>query len=662
MNFHVSECASVPGKSAGLNLYSFDIFDTCLVRDVIAPSDLFCSCAKRMRDEGLIEMEDIVYRDARIRAESEARLALPEREATIGEIHAKLSKDLSWNAETSRRALTIELEEEERSLAAVPSMAEKIEACRADGRVVFISDMYLPSSFLKGVLSREGLLKGEEKVYVSGELRCSKSDGALYDHVRKECGDVREWRHFGDNDWADRQQAERKGIIPSPETDCNPSRHEAIVRTGERPADVEWKWSAAAGRMRSARLHGRLLPLREQKLWAIGAGVTGPLLTSFVVWCLREAGKRGIERLYFISRDGQVLHKIARIVAPALNSSIECRYLYGSRQAWHAASMVELSERERNWIFNSDKELRLSDVLRRLGLNPEGVQKFLALPGLDMTSIEDPLDRDAQERIWAAMAEERATRFLLDHAKDLREQVLDYLDQELFFDGKPFAIVDVGWHGALQGSLMRMLIAAGKESRLTGFYFGLFPNHQRSENQELVGFWNSIRGGGFPGDRAFMAEIMMAADHGSVMGYAKNNGQMAPVLNRPRNEEALAWGLNVHMEAILKFAEEACRDGLLGQLEVDEFGRRSLLLFESLCEAPSKDEAEILGSFPHAMDQTERTFRTMIHRMSGAEVSMALLRQKSRPPAWWIEGQAAATPSPVLRAWMILKKLKKRFF
>jgi hypothetical protein len=41
-----------------------------------------------------------------------------------------------------------------------------------------------------------------------------------------------------------------------------------------------------------------------------------------------------------VARDGAVLLDIARKLLPTLGLQIECRYLYGSRQAWHRSSII----------------------------------------------------------------------------------------------------------------------------------------------------------------------------------------------------------------------------------------------------------------------------------------------------------------------------------
>ena len=42
--------------------------------------------------------------------------------------------------------------------------------------------------------------------------------------------------------------------------------------------------------------------------------ITGPVIFDFVCWVLDEAVRRKIKTLYFLARDGYILHKIAGLV------------------------------------------------------------------------------------------------------------------------------------------------------------------------------------------------------------------------------------------------------------------------------------------------------------------------------------------------------------
>ena len=59
----------------------------------------------------------------------------------------------------------------------------------------------------------------------------------------------------------------------------------------------------------------------------------GPILFDYVWWILYQAQQRGIQRLYFLARDGYLLREIAQQFCARFGLKIECRYLYCSRAA-----------------------------------------------------------------------------------------------------------------------------------------------------------------------------------------------------------------------------------------------------------------------------------------------------------------------------------------
>jgi predicted HAD superfamily hydrolase len=57
----------------------------------------------------------------------------------------------------------------------------------------------------------------------------------------------------------------------------------------------------------------------------LAADVVAPCYVAYVKWLLNDAQKRGIKRLYFLSRDGYILMKIAENME---HDGIELRYLF----------------------------------------------------------------------------------------------------------------------------------------------------------------------------------------------------------------------------------------------------------------------------------------------------------------------------------------------
>lgn len=183
----------------------------------------------------------------------------------------------------------IERQVESKCLIANPEVREIITQKRQEGwQIAFISDMYLDSVFLTEILRREGCMEDGDKIYVSCEHNARKDTGTLYDLVRKDLHPT-QWEHYGDNKQSDVKMALQKGIV---------SHH---IDNSYR--DLSSRFVSSA-------------------------------YIPYILWIIKEAKKQNIKRLYFISRDGYILQKIA---AALPHESIELRYFFTSRKALQKA-------------------------------------------------------------------------------------------------------------------------------------------------------------------------------------------------------------------------------------------------------------------------------------------------------------------------------------
>jgi len=320
-----------------MRVISFDVFDTLLVRVQARPGDLFIQLGAELAAIGIPVPTPDAFARERQRWELLARRTAPGGEVRLDEIYAPLARSLGWDDVTREQARQRELDLEARSLKAIPAMLARVNAARTEAdEVWFLSDMYLPAAFIERVLRREGFFRDGDKLFVSGEWRASKARGDLFTKAREQVSQpITTWRHIGDNPHADELVPRGQGIATEICQDAALNRYEQIACG---PCEHELWRSLVAGAMRRARLANPETDPPRRVIWDTGCDVVGPLLFGFVHWCLAQAVERGLRRLYFVARDGQLLHRIAERLAPAWGFDIECRYLHGSRQAWHPAA------------------------------------------------------------------------------------------------------------------------------------------------------------------------------------------------------------------------------------------------------------------------------------------------------------------------------------
>lgn len=634
-----------------MRLRSFDLFDTVITRTVAFPTDLFHLCARDLRAKGLIACSDEEFTAKRIAAERRAREDVSHAEPGFQEIYDLLAADFEWSPPQRDAAAAAELECESANLCIVPSAAAEVAATRARGEeVAFISDMYLPREFLRGILEREGLIMAGEHLYVSNEYRAGKSSGKLFEIVRTDFSSLIAWTHVGDNPHSDVNVPRKGGITAAPFDDCHLRPRELFVAGKGVPL---WR-SQLAGAMRLARLSA---PDQRSPIWEEAVGSVGPILVSYVHWVLEKAAIQGLSRLYFLSRDGEILCKIAKILCEEWRYDVECRYLYGSRQAWHSACVTDLGDFEKKWILEPDIPLTIEIIAFRLGLPSQEFARKLVAAGLEFQSVQQILDSQQLAELWSAMKSPDILQSIRESSEQERKKAIGYLGQEGLLAAGDWALVDVGWHGNMQRSLEKILRAEGYDGHIRGLYFGLFGDH--ADGRTRFAFWNELTGRAYSSKRVTLIEIFTAGTEGPTLGY-KSDEKWIPEQGSP-NAAGKDWGTPSLQDRVCLLTQLFAQSVRRNEVDANGVGILGIELFREVCLRPTRAEALTFGCFPHSTDQRETSFRKMLD----SELPWSVFARK----AWgrkffhghlWFEGQLALTPCWPAKVAHILRRLSAR--
>ena len=634
--------------------HSFDVYDTLLVRTRARPVDVLRAAAERAvpgSSDSPGRAELVAELSRRRRAAEFQALGRSGLDAVgLDAIYAELEevRELGVEPEDLRRA---ELAIEEEELRLVHAGAELVRRARAAGRrVLFVSDMYLPPQHIRGALERFGIAEAGDPLYVSGELGVDKRQGGMFDHVLREEGlGAGELVHTGDDPVTDLAVPVRRGIAVEPLTLARLDRFErATLAQSHAPREVT---AELVGCTRAARV--RHAPVQGDGVHAatLGANVAGPLFASYVCWVLRSAREEGVERLYFVSRDAQVLLAIAREVAQP--GDPECRYLYGSRQAWLLAGVDRVDEQALSWVLEPEPAApRL--LLARLGVSPDEVADALRSHGL---GLDDKPSAEMLTRFWVLV--EDIAPLILERAGRARDLAAAYFAQEgLRADGR-WALVDLGWRLTAQRALRRVLAADGRDGDVLGLYLGV--DRRRVPLEESGPFRAFLFEDEEPetanppeswlwGSRSFVEQVLALADHGSCTGYRREGERIVPELRDmppdPRRETLRA----TIQGAAIDCARELQRAGLLdGHLA--DVRAAGLLCGRLAIEQPTREEAAALAWVQVADDQSEARWREIAPPLTLADVWRHTRDKLGRPVRWdfetlsrWRDGSLAVTP------------------
>ncbi|WP_026665243.1 hypothetical protein [Butyrivibrio sp. FC2001] len=220
-----------------------------------------------------------------------------------------------------------------------------------------------------------------------------------------------------------------------------------------------------------------------------------PVLTEFAEWVLESARKDGIKTLYFLSRDAWPVYRAAMKIADSkATKNAEyptLRYLRVSRYALRVPEMAVDRDDFLNMMFLSGIDVTMRKILSRGALDEKEMFEFTRIIG-----YADDLDNIiARPQIlnWKEKAEkhkEELWEIVKKKAEERLPNVISYFEQEGMFSGEKIAVVDSGWVGTTQRSLLRLLNSVKPGTELNGYYFGLYeiPKDMKQENYHAFYF------------------------------------------------------------------------------------------------------------------------------------------------------------------------------
>ena len=284
--------------------FSFDVFDTCVTRCCLNPTDLLEALFTRLLlnaalpPHGLETAAKGLAR-SRIQAEMTTRQQSSDDDIAIAKIYQVLRPTLESYGIDADQALAEEMEQELAAVSPILSTRLRIQQLRQAGYgIIFISDMYLPGSVVRQMLIEHGFTDGSDGVYVSADSGFSKGSGRLFIYVCQQLGIApRQLHHTGDNLYADVRAAHLLGIRATHFTHSNANRYERGFRS--ELIGNDWVRSRVIGISRAVRLRHAPGTAGGDRHAAIASDILAPLFTSYVSWVLITAQQAGLQHLHF---------------------------------------------------------------------------------------------------------------------------------------------------------------------------------------------------------------------------------------------------------------------------------------------------------------------------------------------------------------------------
>ena len=506
-----------------VDLISFDIFDTLLVRLYEKPTDLFLHLERSFSALG--------FHSARISAENQARenaIKNKKNEVTLDEIYENIHYSYYFLKEK-------EIELEKMMCKANPEMMEFFQWCFSNNkRIVLSSDMYLPDYVIEEILSLAGY-KGYDHLFLSSVTKRPKATGEMYE-------DIIEWSmlepesilHIGDNRQTDYEIAKSKGLIaylylPIQETFSSfiNDNYFSVIR---KYSDDKVGASILGGMVTL-----RSVKEEEYDYWEnFGFKYAGIQALYYVYWIKEQVKRDAIKKVFFMSRDGYIFKNVFDLISPEVPS----QELWGSRSMYLLASMESYEEIKKHVTGEKTKGLTYKDCFKRI-LSAEGVlfQKYKAKFPL--------LNKEISEEDFS-----KIDLFFYEHENELkqvgreqRKKYFEYFQSIDLLSGKN-AIVDLGWKGTTFKAIEKICEMEGYPVDLYGYYLATHPLEQKGTRVLGFAMNNGKPDKNLPikalldyGYTIHVMELIFSAPHPSILDVNMVNEKFSPTFQDTCSKE-----------------------------------------------------------------------------------------------------------------------------
>lgn len=522
--------------------YSFDVFDTLLERKCLIPKGIFYKVMGNIRNS-IVNFPEIFYSDyVAIRMQAEAncreflRKTIGDYEVTFVDIFERIKSVYELNEEQITLLMDWEIQAECTDVIPIKSMISKVEQLiQEEETVVLISDMYLPKEVISQMIATVSPSLSTLPLFLSSEQGVQKASQQLYLKVYKHYSPWRfkEWIHYGDNANSDGIKAKGLGILPQVHKIPKLNAYETGLINKIRNYDV-FLLSGLLARMRFNSIN-----MKDYFSYAHVAGYMVP----YVAWCVRNAIEKGLETLYFVSRDGHFLKEIADTYIELHQFNIKTKYFYGSRRAWRVPAMIDQIDEEFFSNFGNLVGVDSYDkLLSALDISHNSFQKLFPETGLNKRSIISATDLVALRDFFSKSKSYH--KYLLDKAGKERKIVTDYIKQEINPDEK-YAFVEYWARGYTQTCLTKLLENTFNRPLECIFYYyrSILPS---VENNIRINYsTNNI-------SLIPVEAIFANCPDGTVTGYKREYDKIIPIVSRSHFDAELYWSLGKYLKLFVK--------------------------------------------------------------------------------------------------------------
>lgn len=582
-------------------LISFDIFDTLIDRVIEQPSHLF----KMMEDtvdkitNGSLSNFQIVRQSAE-RSLRENILTVEKQEITLDEIYTEISSVCNLPLEQCEEIKKCEIENEVRVLKRRESGWKLFNIAKQSGaKVVLISDMYLPEYVIFNMLKNAGY-EQDITLYLSSTIGLRKHEGDLFRYVfENENIAYEQWLHVGDNPHGDISKPREFGI------------NTYQIKSAFRIIESNKKLLPLLKEDRRARSNAEsaIYGLIQRKYFdnpynvfpsnthfggntlALGYMGLAPVLFGFLQWTMTQAKMDGIHKLLFLSRDGKVLWRMAKILFPSSEGWPEIDYAMSSRRAARVASIYNINDIFKLVDSSISTTTLDSFFFGKFGISIDPSDDYTKF---GFSAYDARITQNERAKI-RELAYHLSAK-ILDNASLERDLLAaHYLGLGVNSTSK-IGVVDIGYAGTMQVAMERITEA----KNINGYYYITFDTALESINKT-----GAIKG--YAGDfvkrtihhdlicrNGFLFETLFCSSDSTFVCFKKNSdGNAVPQFNTSPSDNIRQTIVERAHDAAVVFARDLREHFLINLHEFHINATTATRLLSDFIISPSGRDAAI---------------------------------------------------------------------
>jgi hypothetical protein len=385
--------------------------------------------------------------------------------------------------------------------------------------------------------------------------------------------------------------------------------------------------------------------------WRFGYATAGPVLAGFALWLRHRFARDGIERAYFLLRDGEIIEQAYALLAGTGGPATAL--LESSRRAYTLPALESGKGSLLTQLVASENPRPVREFLTRMGLRPQVYEGDIRAAGFASgDEIASPWAMEDVARVATLMGRPAVARALVDRSREERRLLMAFLREAGVLAPGRVALVDIGWNATIQKALTTALDLERHPYSMHGYYLGALAQakQEMSAGSTVSGY---LFAGGEPAHRVQpvlqlrqLVEFICTTTRGSLKGFRwDDEGRSVPVHGAPDHDPAQAAAHAQLREGALAYVAALAQERVM--FGFDQVGPDAALRrLARVIQHPSAEEAEMIGDLTHGEGLGSERVRRFAAFTPGAWDAASLRRDLAT--AYWPAGLLARREAQAL--------------